>query len=334
MRLGKSVILELALSLLLMAALFYFADIGKVLGVVGHIDAKWLLVALFFYISINLAMALRVWALLHDLGAGMPYRKVLMAHFSGMIASDFTPARSGYLTTAFVLSRNGEKPLEKTMVSIIGPQIFDFLLKITMGAIAFWYFLTYVLGGSLQQSTGLAVVFGIIAVGAMILVMILALFSPRFLRMLGFIKKLPYGVKIYELVENIQKNSGVIRKRLLLIVFLLLLTWIFKAFEWYALSRAVGMDLIAPFDSMLPAIAFFAFLQPLVTVLQFAPLPTFAGAGFSEAASVFVLAQFGVSVEAALVFALLTRFIMIIVDSIGVREAVRMLRLGGKVPAK
>ncbi len=326
MRIGKAAIVELILSLLLIAALFYFTDMAKVAVVVGQLDWKWLLVALAFYFSINVCMAIRIWVLLADMGKRLPYMKVLMAHFSGMIASDFTPARSGYFTTAFVLSRNNALELEKTMVSIVGPQIFDFLLKVTVGAIAFWYLLTYALGGSTQESVVLAVAFGIFAIAMMILVMILSLFSPKFLHLMGFVKSLPFGEKLYLLVENIQHNSGSIKRHLGLIVGLLLLTWLFKAAAWYAIAQAVGISPNVPFNALI----FFAFLQPLVTILQFAPLPTFAGAGFSEAATVFVLLQFGVPAEAALVFALLTRGIMILVDSLGVKEAVGMLKLGGK----
>jgi uncharacterized protein (TIRG00374 family) len=326
MKLSKSVLAELALSLLLIAALFYFADMGKVLSVVKSIDVKWLLLALVFYFAINVAMAFRVWAILRDMGAKIPYMSTLMAHFSGMIASDFTPARSGYFTTAFVLSRNNGLPLEKSMVAIVGPQIFDFLLKVTAGAIAFWYLLTYALDVNAEESILLAVIFGIFAISTMILVMFLSLFSPRFLRAIGFIKRLPFGAKLHELVENIQKNSASIKRLFGLIVGLLALTWLFKAVEWYALSLAVGFAPDVPFSPLI----FFAFLQPLVTILQFAPLPTFAGAGFSEAATVFVLLQFGVPVEQGLVFALLTRGVMIAVDSIGVREAVKMLKLDGE----
>jgi len=326
MRIGKAAIAELFLSLLLIAALFYFADMGKVAAVVKGLELKWLLVALSFYFAINVCMALRVWVLLKDMGKRLPYAKVLLAHFSGMIASDFTPARSGYFTTAFVLSRNNALALEKAMVSIVGPQIFDFLLKVTAGAIAFWYLLTYAFGGNLQESVMLSVAFGIFAIAMMIAVMVLSLFSPRFLQLMGFVKRLPFGEKLHLLVANIQKNSHAIRRRLGLILALLLLTWLFKAAEWYAIAQAVGISPNVPFHALL----FFAFLQPLVTILQFAPLPTFAGAGFSEAASVFVLVQFGVGVEAALVFSLLTRGVMIVVDSLGVKEAVGMLRLGRK----
>jgi uncharacterized protein (TIRG00374 family) len=326
MRIGKAAIAELLLSLLLIAALFYFTDMGKVAAVVSHLDWKWLLAALAFYFSINVCMAIRIWVLLADMGKRLPYMKVLMAHFSGMIASDFTPARSGYFTTAFVLSRNNALELEKTMVSIVGPQIFDFLLKVTAGAIAFWYLLTYALGDNTGQSVIYAVVFGIFAIAMMIAVMVLSLFSPRFLRLIGFVKRLPFGAKLHLLVENIQNNSDSIKRHIGLIVGLLLLTWLFKAAEWYALAQAVGISPNVPFNALI----FFAFLQPLVTILQFAPLPTFAGAGFSEAATVFVLLQFGVTAEAALVFALLTRGIMILVDSLGVKEAVGMLKLGGK----
>jgi len=325
MKLSKSVLAELALSLLLMAALFYFADLGKVMSVIEKIELKWLALAFIFYFCINLSMALRIWAILRDMGVRIPYMNTLMAHFSGMIASDFTPARSGYFTTAFVLSRNNKIPLEQSMVSIIGPQIFDFLLKVTAGAIAFWYLLTYVLDVNTEESILLAVIFGIFAISTMVLVMILSLFSPRFLRMMGFIKHLPFGAKLHGLVENIQKNSASIKRLFGLILCLLVLTWFFKAAEWYCIALAVGFMPDVPFEPII----FFAFLQPLVTILQFAPLPTFAGAGFSEAATVFVLLQFGVPVEQGLVFALLTRFVMIAVDSLGVREAVKMLKLDG-----
>ena len=323
MKVSKPVLAELMLSLILIAALFYFADIGKVLAVVGSMDLKWLAVALFFYIAINIAMTLRVWAILHDMGAGISYRRTLMAHFAGMIASDFTPARSGYLTTAVVLSRNNKIPLEKSMVSIIGPQIFDFTLKITAGAIAAWYLITYALGGA-DESMVLTIAFAIVAVGSMIGVMLLALFSSKFVKLLTRLSFLPFAGKVIGLLEQMQKNSASIKRLLWLILLLLGLTWFFKAAEWYALSQAIGFAPDVPFSALI----FFAFLQPLSTVLQFAPLPTVAGAGFYEAGSVFVLMLFGASLEQALVFSLLTRFIMIAVDSIGVREAVKTLRLG------
>lgn len=324
MRISKSVVIELFLSLILVAALLYFADIGKVLKIVESIGVRWLILALIFYLAINLAMALRVWALLHDMGVGIPYRKVLMAHFTGMLASDFTPARSGYLTTAVVLSRNSKIPLEKAMVSIIGPQTFDFMLKITAGSIAAWYILTNVLGGA-SESMVLTIAFAIVAIGAMIGVMLLMLFSPKFLRLIMRLSFLPFSKKIFELIAQMQKSSDSIKRQFWLIVGLLALTWIFKAAEWYALSRAIGFE---PANFPFHPLIFFAFLQPIATVLQFAPLPTVAGAGFFEAGAVFVLMLFGVSLEQALVFSLLTRFIMIAVDSVGVREAVKMLKLG------
>jgi len=325
MKISKSVLVELLLSVALIAALFYFADVGKVLDVIGSINIWWLLVALAFYVAINLAMSLRIWALLQDMGVGIPYRKTLMAHFSGMIASDFTPARSGYLTTAVVLSRNNNVPLEKSMVSIIGPQIFDFMLKITAGAIAAWYLITFALGG-VDESMVATIVFAIVAVLAMIGVMLLMLFSPRFANFITRFSFIPFADKIIKLVKQMQKNSASIRRLFWLITILLAFTWFFKAAEWYALSQAVGFSPDFPFHALI----FFAFLQPISTVLQFAPLPTVAGAGFFEAGSIFVLMLFGVPLEQALVFSLLTRFIMIAVDSIGVREAVKTLMLGGK----
>ncbi|RLG19211.1 hypothetical protein DRN67_03325 [Candidatus Micrarchaeota archaeon] len=206
---------------------------------------------------------------------------------------------------------------------MIGPQIFDFMLKITAGAIAAWYLLTYALGGG-DQSMVLTIAFAIIAVGAMIGIMLLMLFSPKFSSLLKKFSFIPFFDRIINLVEQMQKNSASIKRLLWLILLLLALTWLFKAVEWFALSQAIGFTPAVPFHALI----FFAFLQPLSTVLQFAPLPTFAGAGVYEAGTIFVLMLFGATLEQALVFSLLTRFIMIAVDSIGVREAVKTLRLG------
>ena len=291
----------------------------------GASHVVWLALALAIYFLINACMAFRVWLLLRDMKIRIPFMRALLANLSGMIASDFTPARSGYLTTAFVLSQNNKIPLEKSMVSILGPQIFDFGLKVTAGAIAFWYLINFAFAGGSVNSSAIksAVIFAIFAISAMIGVIVLSLFSRTFYNCTHFVRRLPFGGKIHDLMEQMQKHSASIRRLFWTILGLLGLTWFLKALEWYAIGNAVGIHPNTPFHPLV----FYAFLQPISTLLQFAPFPTLAGVGVFEIGVVFVLAQFGVPIEQAVVFALLTRFVMIAVDSIGVREAVKALKI-------
>ncbi|MEW6329043.1 MAG: flippase-like domain-containing protein, partial [Candidatus Micrarchaeota archaeon] len=121
----KSFIIQLAVSLALLAALLYFADVGEVLRIISRSNLLLLAFAFVFYFCINVAMAYRIKRVLAYFRIKLAFSKILLSHFAGMLASDFTPARSGYFTTAFVLNANNKIPLERAMVSILGPQLFD-----------------------------------------------------------------------------------------------------------------------------------------------------------------------------------------------------------------
>lgn len=77
-------------------------------------------------------------------------------------------------------------------------------------------------------------------------------------------------------------------------------------------------------------IIFWGFVQPIVTLLQFMPLPTIAGAGVSEAGAAFVLMQFGIGLPQAIAFTLMTRFVMILVDSVGIAEGIGWIGGNGR----
>jgi len=83
------------------------------------------------------------------------------------------------------------------------------------------------------------------------------------------------------------------------------------------LAEAVG---ITP-SSQLHPLLFFMLLHPALTLLQFIPLPTPAGAGVSEAGLVAYLVLFGVSAPAAAVFGVLSRAVMLVQDWVGIFEA-------------
>jgi len=310
-------LLQLALTILAIGAVAYLFDFDRIVSVLAGAKPTYILAALACYVGINLCMAYRIKILIGGMGTDIGYRQAVMSHFAGMLASDFTPARSGYFATAFALSKNGAS-MGQSMAAILGPQIFDFSLKVVAGSVGVAFVaLAFGLEGAALAGT----VLGILAVLGMIVIAILLVFSSRFL---GYFRellaRLPFGARVYGIFESMQKHSGVVKEKIGFVLGLMLITWVLKGLEWMFLAQAIGMEPAFAY----PVFIFYMCLQPLVTILQFVPFPTLAGAGLSEAGAVGVLFFFGVGAPQAAAFALLTRGLMVFVDLIGLAQIRRL----------
>ena len=310
---------ELFVSLAIIAAVLYLVDFGKVIEVIANANPFFILAAFCAYFGINLGMSVRIRMILAEMGHKISTTSAVMANFAGMLVSDFTPARSGYFATAFVLTANEKIPFNRSLVSILGPQMFDFMLKVGAGAVAIIY-IFYRL--DLGEGSLAGMLLGVVGLTAMLVFGVLLLFSKRFLAMLRLLERLPFGKKLYGELVMMQKNAVAIKKVMWAILVLLAITWTLKGVEWNFLAMSIGME---PQISFYPFI-FYMFLQPLVTMLQFIPTPTLAGMGLSEAGAAAVLALFGVPAHIAVAFAIMTRSLMIVLDLAGVNEARRVVR--------
>ena len=310
---------ELIISLAIIAAVLYLVNVGEVLAVIVNANYWFLLAALCAYFGINLGMSIRIRMILAEMGHKVSLGSALMANFAGMLVSDFTPARSGYFATAFALTANNKIPLEKSIVSILAPQLFEFMLKVCAGTIAIIYLFHKL---NLGEASFVGMLLGTVALAGMLAFGVLLLFSKRFLVMLKLIERLPLGAKAYGAFARMQHNAIAIKKLTWAILLLLAITWGLKGVEWTMLGMAVGMNPQVEF----PQYFFYLFLQPLVTMLQFIPTPTIAGMGVSEAGAVAILMLFGVPAPVAAAGAIMTRSIMIFVDLLGVQEARKVVR--------
>ena len=312
-------LVELAISFAILGAVLYFVELDKVIGVLASANCWFILAALFAYLGINLGMSIRIRLILAEMGHRVSLASAMLANFAGMLVSDFTPARSGYFATAFVLTANERIPFGKSVISILGPQLFEFMLKVCAGTIAVIYIFYHL---NLGEGSFAGMLFGVVALAGMLAFGILLMFSKRFLLLLKPIEKLPFGKKAYSELARMQHNALVIKRLAWAIVILLAITWVLKGVEWFMLALSIGME---P-ETELHPILFYMFLQPLITILQFIPTPTLAGMGLSEAGAVAVLSLFGVPLYTAAAYALLTRSLMIFVDLVGVHEARKVIR--------
>jgi len=287
-------------SIALMAIILHMVGAEQVASELSGLNPAYLALSLACLLAMDVLMSLRIKIILGELGVGLGFLKILSAHFIGMLLADFTPSRTGYFATAAALRYSHDVPSEKALLSIFGPQIFDFAFKLGAGSLAMMYLLAVFIG----PGQGWALLLGSLVISGIIAVMLLTLFSRRFLAAFSFIEKVPLLSRAYFVTVRMQDSSHVIIRKTPHIIALILASWTFRALSWFFAAKAVGITIEAPY----PEPAFYFFLQPLVTMLEFVPSPTIAGLGLSEGGTTLVFSLFGIGAAKAAAFALLVRF--------------------------
>ncbi|MEM3625759.1 MAG: lysylphosphatidylglycerol synthase transmembrane domain-containing protein [Candidatus Bilamarchaeaceae archaeon] len=305
------------ISIILVIALLYYAGIGDVFKNVERINLFYLFLAGLSLIAVDFAMAFRIKVMLEGMAQKTAFLNILKSHFVGMLTSNFTPARAGYFATAANLRLNYKIKSESALLSIFGPQIYDFTVKIVFGAIALVYLLN-VIGERIENN--LIAFLGVLVLSLMVAIMLLLLFSKKFLLLFSFSKSIPFVCRVYAIFERMQEHSHHLVRNSSKIIGLTAISFIAKALEWFFIAKACSIELNVGF----PEILFFFLLQPLVTILDFIPFLTIAGLGLTEGANILVLGLFGVSSAQALLFSLLTRFMLVFVHLPAIGEALKI----------
>ncbi len=295
------------------------------------IKIEYLLLAFLMYFGINVLFAVRLRRVLSKNGVKTSFGKTLLAQYAGMLTSDVTPGRSGYILTPVYL-RDQDVPTSKSLSSVLGIQTFEFLIKVIGGVGAVIYLVKFVPTQTWNiifptQIAGVNIGL-IVAILGIILMMvgaiILAAFtwSKRAISIFDriansrYLKRFTGGLmgKLEEYKVSANSTSKAIPE----IVTLTLACWIIKGFEWYFLGYALGI-------TQIPWIAYFL-IHPLVTALAFVPI-TPAGIGVQEFGIVGIFGLLGVAAPIAGVFALLARGLLIFEDLAGLPQIVKSTSL-------
>jgi hypothetical protein len=299
---------------------------GKILTV----NIEFLLLAFLMYFGINLLFTVRLRRVLSKNGVKTSFGKTLLAQYAGMLTSDVTPGRSGYILTPVYL-RDQDVPTSKSLSSVLGIQTFEFLIKVAGGVGAVILLVTTVSPSTWNtifptQIAGINIglLIAILGIGLMMVgAGILAAFtwSRRAISVFDrianwrFLKRFTGG--LIGKLEEYKESSGATSKAIPEIVLLTVACWVIKGFEWWFLGYALGISQLT--GSWL--LAFFL-IHPLVTALAFIPI-TPAGIGVQEFGIVGILGLIGVAAPLASVFALLARGLLIFEDLAGVPQIVR-----------
>jgi uncharacterized protein (TIRG00374 family) len=334
------VLLQIILMAVIFAALLWYVGIGSLYSSILNIKLEYLLLAFLTYFGINLLFTVRLRLVLKKDGIKTSFGKTLLAQYAGMLTSDVTPGRSGYVLTPLYL-KDQEVPTSKSLSGILGIQTIEFLVKVVGGIGAVVFLINTVPPQNWDQFGTIAGInVGLFIAGLGIALMLtgailLAAFtwSHRAISLVDriansrFLKRFAGGImgKLEEYKESAHKT----RKAIPEIVLITMACWILKGFEWYFLGSALGI-------TQIPWIGYFL-IHPLVTALAFVPI-TPAGAGIQEFGIVGIFTNLiGVAAGPAAAFALLSRGMLIIEDLAGVPQIAKstsILVFSRKMPDK
>src|SRR3990170_2494139 len=116
-------------------ALLWYVGIGSLYNALVNIKLEYLPLAFLCYFGINLLFTVRLRRVLGREGIKTSFGKTLLAQYAGMLTSDVTPGRSGYILTPIFL-KDQDISASKSLSGILGIQSVEFLVKVLGGVLA------------------------------------------------------------------------------------------------------------------------------------------------------------------------------------------------------
>jgi len=328
------ILVQIVVMVAIFAALFWYIGIDSLYEALLKIKVEYLALAFLMYFGINIFFTIRLRRVLAKGGVKTTFGKTLLAQFAGMLTSDVTPGRSGYILTPVYL-RDQNVPASKGLSAVLGIQTIEFLVKVVGGIGAAIFLISVVPAGNWPTTTilGVNIAFFIIGLGIALMLtgaLLLAAisWSERAIHIFNriansrYLKRFTGGImgKLEEYKESSQKTRAAIPE----ILGLTMICWLLKGFEWFFLAEALGISINS--NLALAWLGFFL-IHPLVTALAFVPI-TPAGTGIQEFGIVGILSLLFISPSTELLgaigaFAILARGLLIIEDLIGVPQIVK-----------
>ena len=293
-------IIQSLIAIAILMLLFSIIDVQILLSLLSNLDIRFILLAGLCYLVNNLLMAYRIKRILFTQTENLRFKLVFFSHMAGMLLSDFTPARSGYLYTAVALNKR-DVPLEKGISTITSTYLYDLTLKMIIALLGAYFLYSYVFAERLSY----ALIITFLLILGVILGYLVIMYPFEGIRNL-FQKR-----EILKKILVFGERSREIQRYAPFILSISLVGWILRGLQWYMIVLSMHQVFLTPVDAL--------FLNPLLTLVSLIPL-TPAGWGIQEAGIVFVFTAMGVSATIATSFALINRFVEVVIDSIGIKE--------------
>ncbi len=315
MKIKLSNLLRLLLGLGIVIITFYVLGFNNIVQAIVKVNIFLFLIGFLIYGLRNFVITWRLQLILKNFGCDISLRTTFWAHMGGIVVSDYTPSRSGYLYASLILKRKNNIPYQKSLSGIISSNAIEFILK-TIGAALAIFYIILVISPDIPLELYFTLIFATSIMLTVTIVLTLILWWEKGSNFFSKFEKLPYLKKIFNKIQDIQQQSKEIKPIFWKVVIISLLIWILKGFTWLFFFFALNIFGISLIECIL--------LQPLITALAFIPLFP-SGFGIQEIGTIFILGIFNVSSPLAGAFSVLLRS-MLVFNLLGIISVFDILR--------
>ncbi len=322
MHIRKSTIIQLIVGIAILLWLLQVANIGDTFTAILQVNPLNLLSAVGLFIASSTLVALALYVPLRDANPTVSVHKVVMASFGGQLLSDVTPARSGYFLTPIFVNRLAGIPVEQGMAGVLATGGVNAFVKAAVCLVGLGYFISFLpLPATVVDSLLIGVAILVVAGTILLLLM----WEKRMSKLIVKIEKLPIvGRKLHRVTDmfaNLQQQGQMIKRSLVLVGFLILMSLIVSAAALYCIFLGI-------FETSSLSILDFFFMAAFASALTYIPI-TIAGLGVQEAGYVLLLQLLlGMPLVAIdprlLAFAFITRALFTGTDIIGISPLIKV----------
>lgn len=294
--------LSIVVGLAILAALIWSLGVEEIILLLINVRLDYFILALAVFLVNELIAAYKL-GLVYDLS----FKELFFSHLGGMFYTYVTPARSGYLYTAYSVARKNKSSISKNAGYLVLFQGINLVLKVALILLSLIYFSFLI--AKIMDLVLLSVVF--------VLILAAAIFLSLYTKIpLIILQKIPSG-DVHKYVSAMQEACKSLKKsQYAEFIVIDLISWVLLGVQWYYVALSLGISI-----DFLTAL----FLQPLLTTIMFIPISP-SGLGIAEGGSALVFQFLGFTLTGGLTFLLLTRINSLIVDAFGILDLPRTRR--------
>ena len=300
----KKRIIPFLISLILIAGLIYFSDIGKMMEIISKTNLFYISLAVLIVVS-NLFIRTARWKyLLKKVSSDIGFFKTIPVFAAGMFLSNLTPGKVGDPIRSLLFKKVAKKRIGITLPSIFLERMFDIF---TMVMISLFGLIFVISVSDISIYFFMAMLFytGLFSVGIFILISKkrTEIFFNKIREIFSFIPKIKnLKTKMSGFSKNLSKSFLIYNNtKTVFITFLITIgIWILEGISFSLIFKSIGLDIPIIYTIVIVP------LVTLVSVLTFLP----GGLGSAEIMHVLIFTSiFGITASEVTVAILLSRFL-------------------------
>ena len=299
-------ILRAALGIIILILIFSSIDLNALVKAILRIRIGFLILAIIAYFFLDLVLSYRLYKSLNFIGYKISWKETFWIHLFGMLLSNVTPGRAGYIGLTYLLKKKKKVPISESMSCLGTIESIELIVKAITAIFGLAFIIIFTKNQTLLE-------FGLIGI-AIILFMscTFLLLCWKEIKILNkVVETLPFfGKKVMQMIGEFKGASKKLKSKVLFIGIFSILGWIARGIEWTFIGYACNINL--------PFYVFFL-LHPILTAIRYVPL-TPAGIGMFEGITILGFKIFDVPMENALLLSFFDRIDNVIIDVIAIKE--------------